>query len=247
MATRTGSTTTSRTCTAGPTAACTAPNSPAPGPDSGRRHRRRPVRRRRGGRRVSTLSDLPGARRFDVETPDGVRLAAVEAGRADGPAVVLVHGYPDTKEIWGDVAARLADRFRIVAYDVRGAGESSRPDATSAYVLQRLADDFEDVLDAVAPEGTVHLVGHDWGSVQAWEFVTTPPHRRTHRVVHHDLRTEPRPPGPGHPRGPGQADTEAAVAQPRADVPLLVRVRPAHPRRPRTRLARHPRQAIGPR
>lgn len=123
---------------------------------------------------MTSMYDLPGARRFEVATPDGVRLAAVEAGAAEGPTVVLVHGYPDTKEIWFDVATRLADRYRVVAYDVRGAGESSRPDATSAYALHRLADDFEDVLDAIAPEGRVHLVGHDWGSVQAWEFVTTP-------------------------------------------------------------------------
>ncbi|MGW0659911.1 SDR family oxidoreductase [Streptodolium elevatio] len=123
---------------------------------------------------MTSLYDLPGARRFEVTSPEGVRLAAVEAGAADGPTVVLVHGYPDTKEVWSHVAARLADRYRVVAYDVRGAGESSRPDATSAYALHRLTDDFERVLDAVAPEGRVHLVGHDWGSVQSWEFVTTP-------------------------------------------------------------------------
>ncbi|WTW92570.1 SDR family oxidoreductase [Streptomycetaceae bacterium NBC_01309] len=123
---------------------------------------------------MTSLYDLPGARRFEVTSPEGVRLAAVEAGAADGPTVVLVHGYPDTKEVWGDVAARLAERYRVVAYDVRGAGESSRPDATSAYALHHLTDDFERVLDTVAPEGRVHLVGHDWGSVQSWEFVTTP-------------------------------------------------------------------------
>ncbi|MDI2124531.1 SDR family oxidoreductase [Yinghuangia seranimata] len=119
---------------------------------------------------------MPGARRFEVASTDGVRLACVEAGNPAGPTVLLLHGYPDTKEVWADVAARLADRYRIVAYDVRGAGESSRPDATSAYALHRLTDDFEHVLDAVAPDGRVHLVGHDWGSVQSWEFVTT---RRT--------------------------------------------------------------------
>lgn len=126
---------------------------------------------------MTSLYDLPGARRFTVPSPDGVNLAAVEAGSVDGPTVVLVHGYPDTKEIWADVAVRLADRFRVVAYDVRGAGESSRPDTTSAYALHHLADDFEAVLDAVAPGSPgdkVHLVGHDWGSVQSWEFVTAP-------------------------------------------------------------------------
>ncbi|UDM51797.1 alpha/beta fold hydrolase [Cupriavidus sp. MP-37] len=90
------------------------------------------------------------------------------------PTVVLVHGYPDNSEVWHAVAAQLAGRFDVVAYDVRGAGRSTAPQATAAYRLQKLADDFIAVIDAVSPQRAVHLVGHDWGSIQGWEFVTDP-------------------------------------------------------------------------
>ncbi len=84
--------------------------------------------------------------------------------------VVLIHGYPDTHAVWTSVAERLAKRFRVVAYDVRGAGRSSAPRPTHYYRLKALASDFAAVLDAVSPTKPVHLVGHDWGSIQAWDF-----------------------------------------------------------------------------
>jgi pimeloyl-ACP methyl ester carboxylesterase len=59
-----------------------------------------------------------------------------------------------------------------VAYDVRGAGASDAPRSIAAYDFDRLADDFEAVVDAVAPGVRVHLVGHDWGGIQGWEFAT---------------------------------------------------------------------------
>lgn len=105
-----------------------------------------------------------------------VRLAATRRG-APGPTrptIVLVHGYPDNSEVWHAVAAQLAGRFDVVAYDVRGAGRSTAPRASAAYRLPKLADDFIAVIDAVSPQRAVHLVGHDWGSIQGWEFVTDP-------------------------------------------------------------------------
>ncbi|HEU5030152.1 MAG TPA: alpha/beta fold hydrolase, partial [Spirillospora sp.] len=54
----------------------------------------------------------------------GIELAVRERGEGNRPAVVLVHGYPDTGAMWDDVAERLAGRFRVIAYDVRGAGGS---------------------------------------------------------------------------------------------------------------------------
>nr|WP_309239886.1 alpha/beta fold hydrolase [Actinomadura sp. J1-007] len=58
---------------------------------------------------------------------DGARLAVREYGPAGGPVLVLVHGYPDEQSVWEPVAGILAARFRVVTYDVRGAGGSSRP------------------------------------------------------------------------------------------------------------------------
>jgi NAD(P)-dependent dehydrogenase (short-subunit alcohol dehydrogenase family)/pimeloyl-ACP methyl ester carboxylesterase len=103
---------------------------------------------------------------------DGVELSVLEAGDPARPTLVFVHGYPDTKEVWDDVLARLAPRFHVVAYDVRGAGRSSAPRGPSAYDFQRLADDLDAVLAAAAPGTQVHLVGHDWGAIQGWEFAT---------------------------------------------------------------------------
>jgi len=103
---------------------------------------------------------------------DGVRLAVLEAGDRSRPTIVLVHGYPDTKEVWAPVLERLAPDFHVVAYDVRGAGASSAPRGRTAYGIDALASDFAAVCDAVAPDEAVHLVGHDWGGIQGWEFVT---------------------------------------------------------------------------
>jgi pimeloyl-ACP methyl ester carboxylesterase len=103
-----------------------------------------------------------------------VSLSVACAGDPQRPTVVLIHGYPDTKEMWAPVSERLAAEFHVVAYDVRGAGASSAPKGRAAYDLRVLADDFDAVCAAVAPGRPVHVVGHDWGGIQAWEFVTSP-------------------------------------------------------------------------
>ncbi|MEV6650066.1 SDR family oxidoreductase [Streptomyces sp. NPDC051219] len=123
---------------------------------------------------------LEGARERRVRT-GGVELCVAEMGTApkDGtrPTVVLLHGYPDSKEVWSEVAERLAERFHVVLYDVRGHGRSTAPaPLRGGFTLEKLTDDFLAVIDAVSPDRPVHVVGHDWGSVQAWEFVTV---RRT--------------------------------------------------------------------
>ncbi|MCG8926441.1 SDR family oxidoreductase [Lentzea sp. CC55] len=99
---------------------------------------------------------------------------AVQVRGTSGPTVVLVHGYPDTHAVWDRVAAVLERDFRVVTYDVRGAGASTAPSTQDGYRLGRLAADLFAVIDAVSPGEPVHLVGHDWGSIQSWEAVTTP-------------------------------------------------------------------------
>ncbi|MFE1832778.1 SDR family oxidoreductase [Streptomyces sviceus] len=117
---------------------------------------------------------LEEARERRVRT-GGVDLCVAELGDPGQPTVVLVHGYPDSKEVWSEVASRLADRFHVVLYDVRGHGRSTAPmPLRGGFTLEKLTDDFLAVADAVSPDRPVHLVGHDWGSVQSWEFVTVP-------------------------------------------------------------------------
>ncbi|MFE7854954.1 SDR family oxidoreductase [Streptomyces sp. NPDC057403] len=115
---------------------------------------------------------LKGARERRVRT-GGIELCVAELGDAGQPTVVLVHGYPDSKEVWSEVAGRLAEHFHVVLYDVRGHGRSTAPKPLrGGFTLEKLTDDFLAVIDAVSPGRPVHLVGHDWGSVQSWEFVT---------------------------------------------------------------------------
>jgi NAD(P)-dependent dehydrogenase (short-subunit alcohol dehydrogenase family)/pimeloyl-ACP methyl ester carboxylesterase len=115
---------------------------------------------------------LEGARERRVRT-GGIELCVAELGDPARPTVVLVHGYPDSKEVWSEVATRLAERFHVVLYDVRGHGGSTAPrPLRGGFTLEKLTDDFLAVVDAVSPDRPVHLVGHDWGSVQSWEFVT---------------------------------------------------------------------------
>ena len=89
------------------------------------------------------------------------------------PIVVLVHGYPDAASVWKATAELLAQHYFVVAYDVRGAGRSTRPDHTQAYDLEHLVNDLAAVVDELSPKQPVHLVCHDWGSIQCWEAVTT--------------------------------------------------------------------------
>lgn len=111
-------------------------------------------------------------RHFTVTTDDGIVLACKAWGATDRPTVVLVHGYPDNSEVWHAVAADLANDFHVVAYDVRGAGASTAPRAKAGYRLERLSKDFEAVINQVSPGAPVHLVAHDWGSIQSWESVS---------------------------------------------------------------------------
>ena len=113
---------------------------------------------------------------------DGVDLAVFERGQ--GPTVLLVHGFPDTHAVWDAVAERLAVRFHVVTYDVRGAGDSSRPSGRDAYRFEHLVADMRAVLDAVSPQAPVHLAGHDWGSIQSWEALYAMPERRLTTTSH---------------------------------------------------------------
>ncbi|GAA3095448.1 pimeloyl-ACP methyl ester carboxylesterase [Kribbella aluminosa] len=103
---------------------------------------------------------------------DGTRIAVYTYANPGAPVLVCVHGYPDNAALWEPVAELLAEDFEVVTYDVRGAGESDHPISTSAYSLDRLQEDFQAVLDQAGRE--VHVLAHDWGSIQAWHFVTDP-------------------------------------------------------------------------
>ena len=111
---------------------------------------------------------------MQITATDGVRLAVYESGNPTGPVVVAVHGYPDHSAVWDQVVRRLEPGHRVIRYDVRGAGASGTPADRRGYRLAQLRADFGSVLDACAPGEQVHLLAHDWGSIQAWDWVTDP-------------------------------------------------------------------------
>ena len=108
-----------------------------------------------------------------VPASDGVSLAVHTYTEIDKrrPTILAIHGYPDNHHVWDGVAEKLADRYNVAAYDVRGAGESSTPADRSGYRLTQLAADVGAVIDSLGVD-EVHLLGHDWGSIQGWAAVT---------------------------------------------------------------------------
>ncbi|MFD6895200.1 alpha/beta fold hydrolase [Rhodococcus sp. NPDC060086] len=103
-----------------------------------------------------------------------IELHVIEEGNPGGPTLILVHGWPDTHALWDRVVPHLADEFRIIRFDNRGAGASTVPRNVDDYRLAHLASDLFAVIDAMSPDAPVHLLGHDWGAVLCWEAVCEP-------------------------------------------------------------------------
>ncbi len=106
----------------------------------------------------------------------GAELAVFEYGRQPGPDVptlVFVHGYPDDHRVFLPAIRELVPTHHVVAYDTRNAGASAAVGSPGDFTLAALVDDLFAVL-ADAGAGPVHLVGHDWGSIQSWAAVQDP-------------------------------------------------------------------------
>ena len=105
-------------------------------------------------------------REHTVVSADGTRLHAEEYGRADGPTVVLAHGWTCSTLFWAPVVRLLAADHRVVAYDQRGHGRSAAPATRAGYGTDVLADDLQAVLEAVVPDGEqAVLAGHSMGGM----------------------------------------------------------------------------------
>jgi pimeloyl-ACP methyl ester carboxylesterase len=136
-------------------------------------------------------------------TGDGVELSVLEEG--DGPPVLLLHGFPDSSHLWRrQIPALTGAGLRVIAPDLRGFGESDRPEGVDAYRVGHTLADLVAVLDAVGAE-RAHVVGHDWGAGVAWAFAGVRPDR-VERLVAMSV---------GHPRARGTsiADREKAWYQ----------------------------------
>ncbi|OBA82566.1 short chain dehydrogenase [Mycobacterium sp. 1164966.3] len=109
----------------------------------------------------------------NVIASDGVTLAVCRYNDIDPqrPTILAIHGWPDNHHVWDGVAEQLVDRYNFIAYDVRGAGESSCPATRSGYRFDQLVSDTRTVIDSLGV-GRVHLLAHDWGSIATWAAIT---------------------------------------------------------------------------
>lgn len=96
-----------------------------------------------------------------------VQLNYAEAGAPDAPALFLLHGWPQTWREWGMVIPALAEHYRIIAPDLRGLGDSSRPD--TGYDTRRVAADIVELADHLGIQ-RFKLAGHDQGALTAYSL-----------------------------------------------------------------------------
>lgn len=112
-----------------------------------------------------------------------IDLHLFEAGPPDGPAVLLLHGFPDSAVIWRhQIDALAAAGFRVVAPDLPGYGRSSTPATVDRYRLAELVADMVGLLAALGLR-SVAVVGHDWGAVLAWQLALARPQRVSRLVA----------------------------------------------------------------
>ncbi|WP_329490540.1 alpha/beta hydrolase [Kitasatospora sp. NBC_01246] len=101
-----------------------------------------------------------------IRSADGSRLHAEIHGQPGAPTVVLAHGWTCSTVFWAPVIHRLADRYRVVAYDQRGHGRSEVPPSRLRYSTRALAEDLSAVLTRTVPAGErAVLVGHSMGGM----------------------------------------------------------------------------------
>jgi pimeloyl-ACP methyl ester carboxylesterase len=106
---------------------------------------------------------------------DGVTLAVLDAG--EGAPVVLLHGFPDSSYLWRrQLPALVGAGLRVIAPDLRGFGESDRPENVGDYALSHSVGDVLAVLDALEVE-RASVVGHDFGAAVAWLVAAFAPER----------------------------------------------------------------------
>jgi epoxide hydrolase 4 len=112
----------------------------------------------------------------------GVRIHVVETGPEDGTPVLFVHGFPEFWWSWRHQLEACAEAgYRAVAMDLRGFGESDRPDDVAAYALANSLADVTAVIDSVG--GHAALVSHDWGGALGWVYGALVPDKVERLVV----------------------------------------------------------------
>ena len=115
---------------------------------------------------------FPAAKFVDA---NGLRLATYEQG--SGPAVILVHGFPELAYSWRhQIPALAAAGYRAIALDMRGYGQSDSPTGVEHYRVADFIRDLHGLLDALQLENAT-FIGHDWGALILWQMAMLAPER----------------------------------------------------------------------
>ena len=118
-----------------------------------------------GARRTATArGDRPRRIWGPIEAFDGTALAVRAAGPPDGPIVLFSHGFSLDMTTWREQWSDLGDEFRCIALDHRAHGRSEVP-GTGDVSLRSMGRDLATVLDAVAPDRRVVVIGHSMGAM----------------------------------------------------------------------------------
>jgi len=122
---------------------------------------------------------------------NGIRMAVYEQG--DGPAVILLHGFPELAFSWRhQLPALAAAGYRAITPDQRGYGKTSVPSLVSDYRIETLIADIHGLLDALGLESAV-FTGHDWGAILLWQMAMLAPDR-IEKLIILNIPHYPRPP-----------------------------------------------------
>lgn len=107
-----------------------------------------------------------------VTLANGIELDVVDEGPRDAPALIFLHGFPESHRTWRHQIAHFSDRYRCIAPDQRGYRGSSKPSEVSEYEPGKLIGDIYQLADALGVEKFT-IVGHDWGGAIAWGVALT--------------------------------------------------------------------------
>jgi pimeloyl-ACP methyl ester carboxylesterase len=141
--------------------------------------RRGLIEQNKGENKNVTASSLfPAITQRRVAT-NGIALNIAEQGEADAPLILLLHGFPESWYSWRHQFEPLAAAgYHVVAPDMRGYGDSDKPNAIQAYNQVEVVNDIIGLIPALGYETCV-VVGHDWGAPTAWSCALTHPDKIT--------------------------------------------------------------------
>lgn len=123
------------------------------------------------------LTETDDTGEFSVKVGEFEFLARVAGLQNEGPAVMLLHGFPESSIMWDKLLDKASkEGYSVVAFDQRGYSPGARPSGAANYSIDLLTQDVLDFADHIGFD-TFHLVGHDWGAVLSWNVALEFPER----------------------------------------------------------------------